>query len=257
MRLAHDAGDLLLRSGHLARGERAGENVPDVHIAAQAALRGGVRHENDVVLVRAAGVLSLGLHDADDRERHVADPDLHADRVAPGEQVLRHGGAEERDLAPRPDVRVREELARARAPVANREVIQRHAIDPRAPVALPADHLRQRHHHRRHRRHQRRLPLDLLGVGDGELVVRSRALTRAALRARRRHDEDDIRAQTVDGGLDLLARAVAEGDHHDDGANADHDAKHRQQRPHLVLADALPRHLEQRRLLHAASRETG
>ncbi len=37
----------------------------------------------------------------------------------------------------------------------------------------------------------------------------------------------------------LRLRALADGHHHDDRTDADDDAEHRQQRPHLVLDDAL------------------
>src|SRR2546423_165602 len=127
MSFAQDAGDLLLRCRHLARGERAGEHVPDVHVALESRLRGGVRHHDDIVLVTTAAAPTLRLHDTNYRERDSADLDTRANRIAPDPQLPRHRRAEQRDLAAGSHVRVGEDLARARVPVTDLVKIRSHA----------------------------------------------------------------------------------------------------------------------------------
>ena len=129
---------LILRRRHLFRGVGADEDLSDAHVAAQTILRRGVRHQHDVVLVLTAGVLSFRRQHADDRERHVADLHLCADGI-----LIR-----ERDSSPpsrRCTATLRPLVASAsvknspltHGPVANREVVGRHAVD-RSSASCPA-----------------------------------------------------------------------------------------------------------------------
>ena len=59
-----------------------------------------LRHDDDVILVVAVRVLTLGGQHAGHDERHAADLDLCAGRIDAGEQVGGDRGPDERDLAP-------------------------------------------------------------------------------------------------------------------------------------------------------------
>src|ERR1035437_6062029 len=255
--VAHDVRDLGLSRRDVARRKGADENLPEPDIATQPVLRGGVWHEDHIVLIGAGGVLALHGKDGTDDERHVPDLDLCADRIHAGKEIFRHRRAQQRDLARRLDVGVVENVARRHRPIPNGEVIRRDAVDGRAPIARGSDHDGPRLDHRRDRRERRAVELELYCIGRRQTVECAGTLADAALRRRTGRDHDEIGAEAGDRRCDLRLRAVADSDHHDYRADADHDAEHREQRAHLVLEDALPGELEQRALFHAAPTATG
>src|SRR5690606_34946793 len=96
------------------------------------------------------------------------------------EQVGRHSGAEDGDLAHALYIGLVEEHTGCHAPVTDLRVVRIDTVDHRAPVALAAHYLEARHDHRRYGGQQRALSVDCVDVIDGQPIERLRTLAHAA-----------------------------------------------------------------------------
>ena len=91
-----------------------------------------------------------------------------------------------------------------------------------------------------------------------EVVPRERGLrAEAAVRAARgrragQHDEQ-VGAHRGEGLLDLRLRALADGDHGDDRADADDDAEHGREGAHLVAEQRAERDAQRVQGVHASA----
>ncbi len=253
MRFAHDRADLRLRRREIRRRESADEYLADPYPAAETILRGRVGHDDHVVHVVAIGRLSLRGEHADDGERDVAELYSLPDGVSAREQVLGDCGSEHCHPANRAYVSIVEEDAGGQRPVADALEVGIDAIDHRPPVGISADCLRAREDDGSDAGEKQSLPLQLLRIRERQPVEAARSLARAALLRSSRRDDDHVRAEVLYLLLDARPRAVPHCDHHDHGAHADDDPKHREQRAHLVLQDALRGDLDQDGFSHAVT----
>ena len=182
--------------------------------------------------------MTLDTEDADDLHGHVPDADPGADRVLEFAEEVRGGGlAEEAHRAALGLVFRRQRAPGDDGPVPDLEVARRDAEDARGPVLIAVDRLRA-------------LPVDVGEVRDGGVLFEDRRAVghpqrrsapdpRAdAVGARRPGKNDEhVRAEALELGLERRTGAFADREHRDQGRDPDEDAEHRQRRAHLVAAD--------------------
>ncbi|ESX92842.1 hypothetical protein X754_19150 [Mesorhizobium sp. LNJC403B00] len=213
-------------------------DVVDVAVAGDAALIGGKRHQDDIVLVLAEAGIALGFEQADDLARGAVDADDLALGFAGAEELLAHRFADQAHAGAGACFRIRERAARHQLPVAGVEIGAVGAGDARGQ-ALGAENdadlfLRRRRNGAR--------PGQMCDEG-GYILVGQRpyrlvepAWSAAACRAAGTDDEQ-VRAELGDVRLDLGRGARADGQHGDDGGDTDDDAEQRQERAQHIAAD--------------------
>ena len=114
------------------------------------------------------------------------------------------------------------------------EIFRRHAVYRSIPVLVAIDNLIGAVDRRRDVIDILDFLLDGLGIIIFQLLAGTSCGTDAALIGRTRRDDEHIAAQAGNGIGDVLAYAHADGNHGDDGANADDNAQHGKNGAQLV-----------------------
>ena len=206
----------------------------DVRDAEESLLLRHQGHDDHVVLVLSHGGLPLAGKHANDLERLVVDADVLPDRVLAAEEVRSDGRADDGDAQALLVVGLRDECADRQRERTDRHVLGSHAHDDGVPVLVAVDDLIGALHDRRYVVDV----LDLLLDGDGVIVLqgfaRSRRAANAARIRRAGRDDEHVAAQASHRVLDVALDAHADGNHGDDGGNADDDAEHGEDGAQLV-----------------------
>ena len=198
----------------------------DVRDAEKALLLRHQRHDDHIVLILAHGGLSLARENTDDLERLIVDANVLADGVLAAEEIPSDGRADDGDALALVVVRLRDEGADGQRERTDRHVLGRHAHDNGIPVLIAVDNLIGALHDGRNVVDV----LDLLFDRDGVVVLQRLARScRAANAARVRRagrDDEHVAAEARHRVLDVALDAHADGDHRNDGGDADDDAEH-------------------------------
>ena len=189
--------------------------------------RGGVGHDDLVVGVEPA-LVALGLEDADDQEVDA----LHLDRLAEGvfvaEEVLHGRRPEDGDAGHAERFALGERAASLDLEAADAEVGGRGPDDAAAGVLVVVLHLGAASDEWGDALEAWHALEDGLGVLEGEgLLAAGGHAAEAALAGA--HDEQ-VGAHRRHAVHDLAAGACGQGEHGDDGADADDDAEHGEER---------------------------
>ena len=209
------------------------------------------RHDDDVVLVRAEARLSFGLEQADHLARDVLDTDALPNRIGAPEQFVAHGLADDADRPTGTHLAVEEGAAGRQHPVLGDEVGVVGAGHDRVAAFGPIDHRHRLLGDRRHGTHAAELAAHGLDVAGVERLGVRAGAPRSELSG---GDEQEIAAELREVGAHLGGSAVADRHHGDDGADADDDAQHGEERPQGVATDRLERELDRLEEHHAAFR---
>ena len=198
----------------------------DVRDAEKTLLLRHQRNDDHIVLILAHGGLSLAREDADDLERLIVDANVLADGILTAEEIPSDGRADDGDALALVVVRLRDEGADRQRERADRHILGRHAHDNGIPVLIAVDNLIGALHDGRNVVDV----LDLLFDRDGVVVLQRLARScRAANAARVRRagrDDEHVAAEARHRVLDVALDAHADGDHRNDGGDADDDAEH-------------------------------
>ena len=222
-------------------------NYPTLNIidGQDALLDGGVGGDDDIVLVHAPVVVTLGLQHAYDAEGDVLEADGLADGILTAcEEFLDDGGADDAHLGGFFDVLLSEAGALYDVPQLDVDVVGRLSVAGGGGVVGTKDDLSAGGH--------------LGGYLGDELGFLENGLVVALLE--RLHGggvETDTAAHIGTGAdgeqvcallgqlfTDALLGTLTDGHHHDDGAHANDDAEHREERAGFVAEDGLNSYLE-------------
>ena len=211
----------------------------DVGDAEHPFLRRRQWHNDQIVLVLAAGGLSFRCQYSDHAECGLVDANGLADGVHFPEQVFHDRTAEDRHPIPGIQVPLGDEISFRQLKIPHIQKFRRGSLHRGDPVLAAVNGLILALDHRCDHRDAGYFPGNSLGV----LVRHRRGGTGGYPDAGRRrgagHDDQEIAAQTGNGFLHFFADAHADRDHGDDGADADDDAEHRQNGAHLVGPQAV------------------
>ena len=212
-------------------------------VAPEKALHGGgVRHDDQVVLVLSAHVRALGLEHAENFHGRAGAAAAHADAddfahgIVVGKEAVGGGLSQHADLGGGTHVEVGEHGAFRQGPGADGEVIHAFAHDAGAPVVFAGRDLRALADFRADGQHAGNFVLDGEGVFHRKRAGAAETGKNAAAVDAAGKNLDDVLAEGGDARLDLGLRGFAEGDHGDDRADADDDAEHGQHGPHFIPA---------------------
>ena len=96
---------------------------------AQPSDNGGVRCQNDIILILPHGILSLGGEYADNLEWDAADPYGLIDGTRVGKEVVSNSLPEDAHLRGGLDILIRKELAVRQRPFADLKIIYSHSLN--------------------------------------------------------------------------------------------------------------------------------
>jgi hypothetical protein len=188
------------------------------------------RHDDCVVLVSHA-TLPLGLQDADHLARELLDPQLLAEAGLIGlaaVDLAPHGLPDDANGRPGALLVILEDAAARELPVACLEPGVGAAGDAGGPIATGPNHCDAGTRLWCHRSNAAHLRSDRCGIGldeRGHTGAAAPAAATASGSALAGTEQQQVGAQAGDLGLDRQRGAVAEGDHGDHCADADHDAQ--------------------------------
>jgi len=235
--LEHRFGDVGFRCG-----ERADVVQPVVAEHLEAA--GHERDQDLLVGIPERRRPPLGLEHADHLELLADDPDVVAKDLATAldAEQREHASADHGHSPARVFVGVGEHLAILDLELPHGQVVRRGSDDVDVGVPVAPDDAQRAILLRLDGGHVRRVFNDHPDVcGDEPFDVgRGNA---PLLHAPGVHFEQ-CGSEAGDASADRRLGAIAEGNHGDHGANADHDAEHREQGPHFVGAERVERHAE-------------
>src|SRR5688572_103588 len=216
-------------------GERGADRDVDVHV--------GVADAEP--LRRLLAHLAV-VQDADHGEPRLADLDPAADRILRREEPRAHAAADDGHGAAVVDLCVREPGTAEQRQVVQAEIGRVDADElPGAAVSLAGDH-RVQHDLAARRLHAGDHASDCFRVLVGEtrrefldLLLVLVVLRRPLLLLDQRGDDDVVGAQQAHLLEDLLLGTLADGEHRDDGCDAEEDAQRGEAGAQLVVADGI------------------
>ena len=168
-------------------------------------------------------------------ERLALDPDHGTGWIGAGsEQLVANDGSEHGHLAGARHLLLAEETAELERPGADGRQIRAGALHLRAPVGVSAQDLGARVHAGREIAHTGNVGPDRRRIIGRQRRDGALACTHRTEGAGSGVHHDDVRAGTSNLVLDRGAGPGANGDHDDDGGNADDHPQRGQRRPHRV-----------------------
>ena len=206
----------------------------DVRDAEESLLLRHQGHDDHVVLVLSHGRLPLAGKHANDLERLVVDADVLPDRVLAAEEVRGDGRTDDGDALTLVVVGLRDEGADRQRERANRHVLGRHAHDDGVPVLIAVDDLIGALHDGRNVVDVLDLLLDRYGIVVFERLARSCRTANTTRVRRARRDDEHVAAETRHRVLNVALDPHADGDHGDNGGDANDDAEHGEDGAHFV-----------------------
>src|SRR5258708_36636 len=243
--------------GRLTSGEldgvlrhRRAENVVEPRAPLDLLHRGRVREDDRVVLILPRHGQPLRPEHRDHLAGKVLDADYLANGVIGAEELLPDRAANHADISGAIDVVLRERGALVDHPSFDVEVFHRHAAVLGEPVLIAVDDLRRSVDVRRHALDQRNLILDGGHIGKRQRRRRMRPSANSVDGAAAFLDPDEIVAEVVQLLFDARLAGIADGDHADDGRDADRDAEHRQETSHLVAEQGPKSRADHAALIH-------
>ena len=206
----------------------------DVRDAEKSLLLRHQRHDDHIILILPHGGLTFARKDADDLERLVVDADILADGVLTAEEVRGDGRTDDGDALTLVVVGLRDEGADRQRERANRHVLGRHAHDDGVPVLIAVDDLIGALHDGRNVVDVLDLLLDRYGIVVFERLARSCRTANTTRVRRARRDDEHVAAETRHRVLNVALDPHADGDHGDNGGDANDDAEHGEDGAHFV-----------------------
>ena len=198
---------------------------------------GGVRGDDQVVLVHPHTVVTFAFQHSDDAERNTAEADDLSYRVlAVREKLVDDRLPDKTDLRRRLDVLLREYVAVLYLVPSDVEELLVDTIDGGRRVVGAIDRLAGGVDGRGDKRDVAAFLADVLEVLDFQRLHVIGAEAYSAPHVLSRMDHYHVGSHLADLGLDALLGALADGEHCDDGADTDNDAEHRQESSELVVA---------------------
>ena len=240
--------DFFLGLRHVGRTARRRHDVVDdaQYLAAdQFPICRGERDEQGVVLVRTPPGLTLDRQHADHAARHVTDANRGVQRIMAGtEQIVGHGPAQDADPRRGAVFVTGEEAADAERPGAHVQIVRADALHVRVPVLAAGHDLHASAFDRGAGHDRRAVAHDCPNIRQTQRSRGPGRGTRPAADRIARPDVDEVRPQTLDTRLNQRIRALADGDHRDDGRHAEHDAQHGEDGAQPIAPQRPPRHAQ-------------
>ncbi len=134
-------------------------------------------------------------------------------------------------------IRLGEGTPAAERPVANGQVARRNAVDRPVPVEVPVHDLHDVAFRPPGFGHQRNPLLDVQGIGHRQCDRPALSAPHPAHRRRSGPDDDDVRADRRDLGLNRPFGAFSDADHGNNRGHADDDAQHREPRAKSIAPE--------------------
>jgi hypothetical protein len=206
--------------------DRPGHGLAVTEQAAPGRFQG---HHDHIVLIRPHHALTFAPQHADDRKRHVVEPDGLPQHVCFTKQLFGHRDTHQHHPGAAAHLSRLEGPAFRQGPAPGQQIIVVDALYRGRPVHVARDHLHAAAHGGGGSYHPRHLPANRPGVVLRQPGAGAGAETRPTIPVGAGHDHEHVGPQGCNLGVHLPLRAGAHRHHGDDRRHPDDDAEHGEQ----------------------------